>query len=79
MLDIPNQDLLELLYARGYTIDIITRKDSQFVHFNHQTALYVKVLPYSYDYTFTHEQIRLDCVYDLLKWTGLKVKYTLDY
>lgn len=79
MIDISKQELLDLLYARGYTIDIITKDGSQFVHFNHQTALYVEVLPHSYDYTVIPEEIRLDCVHDLLKWSGLQVKYTLDY
>lgn len=79
MLEVPKQTLLDLLYARDYSINIATKEDSQVVTFNHPIAQHSFQLLHSYAKSFTKEEIRLDCAQDLLEWTGLKVKYTLDY
>ena len=79
MIEISKKELLALLYSNGYEIVITTIKDIKLVVFKHQTAVSDYKAPHSYSLSFTQEEIELDCVYDLLKWSGLKVKYTLDY
>ena len=75
----PKEDLLNALYKRNYKIIIEVRDSSKFVSFNHPHALKPYEDTHCYSKEWTDEEIRKDVVYDLLKWSGLKITYTLDY
>lgn len=77
-MDISKDELLSLLFARGYSIIIDDAIYHKTVTFTSSTSVPL-TLSRSYSTEWTNEQICDDVVYDLLKWTGLKVKYTLDY
>lgn len=76
---ITKEELLDLLYQRGYSIDIEVKNNSKYITFNgkHTKEPYKNTHIYSLEWT--DEQIKRDVVYQLLRWTGLKIKYTLDY
>lgn len=76
---IRKEELLSLLYERGYSIHIEIKNKSKFITFNgtHSKEPYINA--HSYSLEWTNEEIKRDVVYSLLKWTGLKIKYTLDY
>lgn len=79
-MDIPKEELLHLLIKRGYKISIINKdSDTQMAIFNHSTAKAPYIVTRIYSNEFMHYEIKLDCVYDLLRWSGLRVIYTLDY
>ena len=79
MIKIPKEELLLLLEERGYHILIEQKGDSKFVKFCHKFQSKPYKLKHSYCTSYTDLLIKYDTVYDLLKWTGLKVKFTLDY
>jgi hypothetical protein len=79
MLPIPSEELLQLLNNRGYTISIEEIGDSKFVTFLSTSSSTGHRLSHSYSLDWDNYLIEKDVVGDLLAWTGLKVKYTLDY
>ena len=72
--------LLSLLYEKGYEIKLEKRSptDGYDAHFDHKIAVNPSC-KYSYSSEWTEQEIRHDLVYDLLKWSGLKITLTLDY
>lgn len=78
-MEMPKDELLSMLYARGYEIRIDTKEDSKYVTFIGKYSLHPEKLEWCYSSDFTDSQIREDVVYELLKWTGLKVRFTLEY
>ena len=78
-IDIPKDELYQLLYTRGYRIIIDTVNDTKKVSFTHRYAMEPLKRTSSYSLEFTDEQIIRDCVLNLLRWTGLKVVYALEY
>lgn len=78
-IEIPKDELYQLLYTRGYRIVIDTLKDSKEVTFTHPCAKEPLKLTHSYSTEFTNNQIIRDCVDKLLFWSGLKVIYAIDY
>lgn len=72
-------ELLYLLETRGYEIRIELINDSKFVTFYHRHAVQPYKVNHSYSTDFTDEEIKLDLVWDLLEWTGLRIGYTLEY
>lgn len=75
---ISNEQLLYLLEERGYEIAIREDKDSKHVSFRSTTGYPWENCAH-YSTEFTNNEVRLDCVWKLLKWTGLRITYTLDY
>lgn len=75
---ISKEELLALLYQRGYKI-VIDRTDSHSTVTLSGEFSKPLTLAHSYSLEWTDNEIRRDTVYDLLNWTGLKVQYTLDY
>lgn len=71
--------LLKLLKDRGYAMQIIQKENSKHVSFTHPHAKenYHNACCYAADWS--EGEIEMDCVKDLLAWSGLKVKFTLDY
>lgn len=78
-MEIPKDELYELLYARGYRIVINIVNNAKEVIFTHRLAKEPFKRTSSYSTEFTNEQIIMDCVDKLLSWSGLKVIYALDY
>ncbi len=74
-----NEDLVNMLEERGYKIDIETVNDSKYVSFNHRHAKHPHQLLHSYSTEWSDHHIKKDVVDILLRWSGLKVKITLDY
>ena len=73
------EDLLNALYERNYRIVIELKDNSKFVSFNHPYAVKAYEEAHCYSKEWTDEEIRKDVVYALLKWSGLKITYALDY
>ena len=73
-----SQEVLSLLYKRNYRIIIKVKDSSKFVKFAHPIA--IKPLRYTHCYSmqWSNEEIKRDVAYDLLQWSGLKIKWTLD-
>ena len=71
--------LLDMLHSRGYTIVIELKDNSKYVTFKGKYSAESYTNPTCYSTKFTDHEIKLDCVYKLLQWTGLRVISTLDY
>lgn len=78
-IQISKEDLLNRLYNMNYRIVIRIKNGSKFVKFTHPLALKPLKVSYCYAMQWKDEEIRKDVVYDLLKWSGLKITWTLDY
>lgn len=77
--EFPKRNLLYLLLEKGYEIKV--EKDSTggySAYFDYKLAVNPSC-KYSYSAEWTEQEIRQDIVYDLLKWSGLKITLTLDY
>lgn len=72
------EDLLNALYERDYKIVIEVKNNSKFVKFTHSHAVKAYEEAHCYYKEWTDEEIRKDVVYDLLRWSGLKITWTLD-
>jgi hypothetical protein len=79
MLELSNAELLELLHMRGYRIVIITTGTSRRVNFTSKYSITPYELPTTFSTKFTNEEVQNMCISKLLSWSGLKVRYTLDY
>jgi hypothetical protein len=76
---LSKDELYSMLVKHGYKIVTDrTREDDITVTFTSTTAFPYK-LRHSYSKDWTNNDIIRDMVYKLLYWTGLKIKYTLDY
>ena len=73
-----NKRILMELYNLGYTIAVKTTNDSKVVTLKSQTS-YSYTLPRSYSLEYTDDEVRLDCVPDILNWSGLKVQEILTH
>lgn len=78
-LELSKNDLLSLLRNHGYSINIETINNSKHVTFVGKHSLHPCKVSHLYSTEFTNREIELDVVYDLLKWTGFKLKIVLDY
>ena len=78
-MELSKEALLRMLYDRGYTITIETKEDTKYITFLGKHSLHPHKLSRAYSTEFTDDEVRRDVVYELLKWTGLKVKLTLEY
>lgn len=78
-MEMTKDELLSMLYARGYEIRIDTKEDAKYVTFIGKHSPYSEKLEWCYASDFTDNQIREDVVYKLLEWTGLKISFTLEY
>lgn len=78
-IQISKEDLLNKLYNMNYRIVINIKKGSKFVKFTHPLALESNKVSYCYSMEWKDDEIRQDIVYDLLRWSGLKITWTLDY
>ena len=71
--------ILSLLIEKGYEIKVEKKKTGGYdAHFDHKIAVNPSC-KYSYSAEWTEQEIKNDIVYDLLKWSGLKITLTLDY
>lgn len=72
--------ILSLLYEKGYEIKLEKRSPTggYDAHFEHKMAVNPSC-KYSYSTEWTEQEIKRDLVYDLIKWSGLKITLTLDY
>ena len=77
-IDIPKDELYQLLYARGYMIVIETVNNAKKVAFTHRYAIDPPKFTIFYSLEWTDEQIINDSIEGLLKWTGLKIVYALE-
>lgn len=73
------EDILAELNVRGYTITPIISGDTIHVILNSTTGIEPYTLPRSYSLAYTLYEVQLDCVTDMLSWSGLRVKETLEY
>lgn len=78
MIEIPTSELLDLLHARGYKILIERTTGHATVSFSEDSCP-PYILPHSYELSWKDNDIRQNVAYDLLSWSELEVKYTLDY
>jgi len=75
-----NEQILAELRDRGYTINVKIIDDSKCVTLNSTTAVESYQLPRRYSVEdYTDYEVQLDCVSDMLSWSGLRVIETLDY
>lgn len=74
-------ELWQMLHKRGYDIHFQedVRTGTIKVAFRSKNSVGSYVLPRSYSPKYTHHEITLDVVKDLLQWSGLKLQATLDY
>ena len=73
-----NQILLELNLL-GYSIDINTVGESKHVMLHSTTAVEDYKLPRCYSLEYSNYEIKIDCIKDILNWSGLRVVEKLDY
>lgn len=78
-IQISKEDLLNRLYNMNYKVVINIKEGSKFVEFTNPLAIDSNKVSHCYSMEWTDEEIRRDVVYDLLKWSGLKITQTLDY
>lgn len=71
-------EILNNLYNKGYKILIEVKDNSKFVTFTSHIALEPLICSHCYSMEWSNEEIKRDVVYDLLQWSGLKIKLTLD-
>ena len=72
--------LLQDLEKAGYDITLETKGTTVFVTLNSKTAEEPYTLLHQYNSEdFTNYEIKLDTVYDLLEWSGMRHKRILTY
>ena len=74
-----NEQILSELRGRKYTINVETRGNTKYVSLNSSTAIEGYTLPRNYSLEFSDYEIQLDCVSEMLNWSGLRVIETLNY
>lgn len=74
-------EVAHMLSKRGYQVDFNydARTMSIQVTFKSNKSKEVYILPRTYNPEFTHHEIGMDVLEDMLEWSGLKLKATLDY
>ena len=72
--------LLSLLQEKGYEIKLEKRSTTggYDAYFDHKVAVNHSS-KYSYSSEWTEQEIKHELIYDILKWSGLKITLTLDY
>ena len=76
-----NSGLYYMLVKKGYTINITKENNSKVIRFNgkHATKKSNEKIQAWYSKEWTDDEIKRDVVRKLLTWSGLKLKYVLDY
>lgn len=72
-------EILSEAEAMGYSIDIETIEDTHHVTLNSTTAIEGYTLPTCWSTAFTPQEVRLECIFELMRWANLTVKQTLTY
>ena len=79
---IPKDELLSLLYSKGYEIEIIKELggENRYHYIAKFKGKFRTKTPTAgiYSLEFTHEEIRRDLALKLLRWSGDKVVYALE-
>ena len=78
---ISNSELYFMLLEKGYSINITEEKNSKVVRFNgkYATKKSNEKIQAWYSLEWTDDEIKRDIAGKLLTWSGLKLKYVLDY
>ena len=76
-----NSELYFMLVEKGYSIDITEEKNSKVIRFNgkYATKESNEKIQAWYSLEWTDDEIKRDIAKKLLTWSGLKLKYVLDY
>ena len=80
-METPISNLYSMLVDRGYSIDITEENNSKVIRFNgkHATKESNEKIQAWYSSEWTDDEIKRDVAGKLLRWSGLKLKYVLDY
>ena len=73
------EQILQDITAFGYTINIELKDVTKYVTFNGRYTQEDYTLPKSYSEEYTDHEVKLDCVYDLMRWAGLHYETKLTY
>lgn len=74
-----NKELLSMLEKHGYEIIIEKKENTKYVKFNGKYSKEPYIVSHQYSDEFSDYDIKLHLVFDLLKWTGMKIQYTLTH
>ena len=76
-----NSGLYYMLAEKGYTINITEENNSKVIRFNgkYATKESNEKIQAWYSKDWTDDEIKRDIAKKLLTWSGLKLKYVLDY
>ena len=73
------QKILYDIENLGYTISIKKIDKINHITFNGQCSKEQYILPHSYSNEYTNQEIKEDCVFDLMEWAGLHYESRLTY
>lgn len=81
MSDISNSELYCMLVGKGYSINITEENNRKVIRFNgkHATKESNEKIQAWYSKDWTDGEIERDIAKKLLTWSGLRLKYVLDY
>ena len=80
-METPISNLYSMLVDRGYSINITKENNSKVIRFNgkYATKESNEKIQAWYSKDWTDDEIKRDIAKKLLTWSGLKLKYVLDY
>ena len=73
------QKILYDIENLGYTISIKKIDETNNITFNGKYSKEHYILPRSYSTEYTNQEIKEDCVFDLMEWAGLHYESRLTY